>query len=63
MIQSKSGTITIISFVVDDDKKTSWTGIVSSMRFRSKKTGNATLKYGITLNRHKNELNFMIIKV
>ncbi len=49
MIQSKSGTITSITFVVDDDKKTNWTGIVSSMRFRSKKTGNATLKYGVTL--------------
>jgi hypothetical protein len=38
----------IITFLLDEDSK-SWTGIASSIRFRSKIDGNATITYGVTL--------------
>jgi hypothetical protein len=49
IIQSNVDNLVNMTFVVEDDKKTNWSGIVSSMRFRSKRTGNVTLKYGVTL--------------
>jgi hypothetical protein len=49
IIQSNVNNLVNMTFVVEDERKTNWSGIVSSMRFRSKKTGNVTLKYGVTL--------------
>jgi hypothetical protein len=49
IIRSNVDNFVSMTFVVEDDKKTNWSGIVSSMRFKSKKTGNVTLKYGVTL--------------
>lgn len=49
IIRSNVDNYVSMTFVVEDGKKINWSGIVSSIRFRSKKTGNITLKYGVTL--------------
>jgi hypothetical protein len=49
IIRSNVDNLVSMTFVVEDGKKINWSGIVSSIRFRSKKTGNVTLKYGVTL--------------
>ncbi len=43
------GTTTSISIVVEEESGISFTGLVNSIRFRSKVTGETTLLYGVTL--------------
>jgi hypothetical protein len=48
VITQKDG-IKIITFLVEKDEVTNWSGIASSIRFKSKKTGSVTIRYGVDL--------------
>jgi hypothetical protein len=48
IITQKDG-IKSITFLVEKDGGTDWSGIASSIRFKSKKTGTITLRYGVDL--------------
>lgn len=48
VIISQEDGLEVITFLVNNDGNANWTGVVSSIKFKSKISGTATIQYGVT---------------